>query len=116
MTIFVCILAAIGLFIITVLASKEVIGWSLFRLSWGLHGLSLLLILVALGTRGIWYHASTYFGDLWTVYDSLWKTAQGLRSSLDYFSPIGPVMQWLFALTLNVQPPSASSIVLANSL
>src|ERR1700722_19656528 len=100
MTIFLCILAVIGLFSITVLVSKEVIGRSPFRLSWGLHGLSLLLILVALATRGIWYDAHTYFGDLWTVYDSLWKTAQGLRSSIDYFSPIGPVMQWLFAITL----------------
>src|SRR5258708_2100027 len=110
MTIFLCILAAIGLFAGTVLASREFVKRSPFRLNWALHGLSLLLILVALVTRGIWYDAHTYLGDLWTVFDSLWKTAQGLRSSLDYFSPIGPVMQWLFALTLIVQPPSASSI------
>ena len=116
MTIFLCILAAIGLFAGTVLASGEFVKRSPLRLNWGLHGLSLLLILVALVTRGIWYDAHTYFGDLWTVFDSLWKTAQGLRSSLDYFSPIGPVMQWLFALTLIVRPPSASSIVLANGL
>jgi hypothetical protein len=116
MTIFLCILAAIGLFAVTVLVSREFVKWSPFRLSWGLHGLSLLLILVALATRGIWYDANTYFGDLWTVYDSLWKTAQGLRSSIDYFSPIGPVMQWLFAITSIVQSPSASSIVLANVL
>jgi hypothetical protein len=116
MTVSLCILAAIGMFAATVLASREVIGWSPFRLSWGLHGLSLLLIVIALATRGIWYDARTYFGDLWTVYDALWKTAQGLRSSIDYFSPIGPVMQWLFAATLIVQSPSASSIVLANGL
>jgi hypothetical protein len=116
MTIFLCILAAIGLFTVTVLVSREIVRGSPFQLNWGLHGLSLLLILVALATKGIWYDAHTYLGDLWTAYESLWKTAQGLRSSLDYFSPIGPVMQWLYAMTLIVQPPSASSIVLANVL
>jgi hypothetical protein len=116
MTIFLCILAAIGLFTATVLLSGKIVERSPLRLNWGLHGLSLLLILVALATRGIWYDAHTYLGDLWTIYESLWKTHQGLRSSLDYFSPIGPVMQWLLALTLLVQPASASSIVLANVL
>jgi hypothetical protein len=114
MTIILCLLAMIALFLLAVLASREVIGRSPLRLSWALHALSALLILLAISTRGIWYKAETYLGDFWTAQEAIHKTAQGLHSSLDYFSPIGPVMEWLYVLTLFVQPPAASSVVLAN--
>lgn len=114
MTLTLCVLAALALFLLVVAGSREVIGRSPLRVDWGLHALAVLAILVALSTPGIWYHADLYLGDIWTAQDALQKIAQGHRSSLDYFNPIGPVWEWLFALTLMVQPPSASSLVLTN--
>ncbi len=115
MTLALCVIAAIMLFAGVVLASREVIGIGPIRLNWALHGLSVLLIVIAITTRGLWYHASLYLADIWVAHDALLKTAQGLRSSVDYFNPIGPVFEWLLALTLLVQPPSTSSLILANA-
>lgn len=114
MTTTLCLLAAMALFLVSVIASREMTGLSPVRISWGLHALAVLLILVALSTRGLWYNADFYLGDIWTAQDALHKVAEGTRSSLDYFNPIGPVMEWLFALTLLFQAPSSSSLILAN--
>lgn len=111
-----CLLAAIVLFTVTIIASREVVGRSPLRIGWGLHAISVLLILVALSTHGIWYYADLYLGDIWTAQDALHKTAQGYRSSLDYFNPIGPVLEWLFKATLLIRAPSSYSLVLANGM
>ena len=114
MTILLCLLAAIALFTVTVLASREVIGKSPLRIDLALHALSLFAIAIALSTRGLWYHAKSYLVDIWVAQDSLLKTAQGLRSSLDHFNPIGPLQQWVYGLTLLVQSPATSSLILGN--
>jgi hypothetical protein len=114
MTISFSILAMIALFVVAFLASSEVVPSSRLRLEAVLHGFSVLLIVLAISTRGVWFDAETYLGDFWTAQEALHKTAQGLRSSLDYFSPIGPFVEWVYALTLLLQTPSASSLVLGN--
>ncbi|QGN56103.1 hypothetical protein GKE62_17680 [Novosphingobium sp. Gsoil 351] len=109
-----CLFAAIALVAVAFVASREIIGYSPLRISWGFHAFAILLILVALSTRGIWYDADHYLVDIWTTQDALHKAAQGVRSSVDYFNPIGPVLDWMLALTLLFQPPSSASLVLAN--
>ena len=97
-----------------VLMSREARSTSTIRLHWLLHCFSALLILIALATPGIWYNASEYLHDLWTAFDAVQKTQQGLLSSIDYFSPIGPAQGWFYQASLWLHPASARTIVVAN--
>jgi hypothetical protein len=116
MVVLLCCLLTIALFCGGVMMSREAVGPSTLGLNWILHGFSALLILIALATPGIWYDATTYLGDLWTAFDAIRKTQQGLLSSIDYFSPIGPAHGWIYEASLWLHPPSARTIVLANVL
>ena len=116
MVVLLCCLLMIAIFFGAVIASREATSTSTLRLNWILHGLSVLLILISLATPGIWYDATTYLGDLWTAFDAVQKTQQGLLSSIDYFSPIGPAQGWFYGASLWVYPASARTIVFANIL
>lgn len=109
-----CCLLMIVLFFGGVVTSREATSRSPLPLSSVLHGFSVLLIVIALTTPGIWYDATTYLGDLWTAFDAIQKTQQGLQSSIDYFSPIGPAMGWFYEASLWLNPASARTIVMAN--
>jgi hypothetical protein len=114
MTVTLCVIAVITMLLTMVLVSREVTGLTPLRVHWGLHALSIGLIFLAVSTRGIWYHADLYLGDIWTAQDALVKISQGTRSNFDYFNPIGPAWEWVLALTLLFREPSAGSFVLAN--
>lgn len=116
MVVVLCCLLTIALFCGGVMMSREALSASTMQLNWILHGFATLLILTALATPGIWYDATTYLGDLWTAFDAVQKTQQGLLSSTDYYSPIGPAQGWIYQASLWLHPPSARTIVLANAL
>ncbi len=82
----------------------------------GAHALSGSVIVLAATADGIVFDASTYLGDLWTAFDAIAKAAQGTRSSIDYFNPIGPVYEWGFLAALEFRPPSAAVLPLANAI
>lgn len=62
------------------------------------------------------YDHEDYLGDLWTAFDAATKSAQGLASSTDYFSPIGPVYDWMFRAATALRPLGATSVPLASAL
>lgn len=80
------------------------------------HAAALLALLAAAVAPGVVFDSETYFGDLWTAYEAVAKSLHGLRSSLDYFSPIGPVYDWMFAAALRLQAPSAAVVPFAGAL
>lgn len=82
----------------------------------GAHALSVTVILAAAVTNGLVFDASTYLGDLWTAFDAIVKAADGTKSSINYFNPIGPVYEWGFRVALLFRPPSAAVLPLANAL
>lgn len=116
MTIYLCLIAAIVLLAVLLLASRDVAGFLPVRMDQGLNAVSLGLIALAIITPGIWYRSDSYLGDLWTAFEAMHKTAQGLRANIDYFSPLGPVVEWVYALALMVRAPGATALVLANAL
>jgi hypothetical protein len=68
-------------------------------------------------THGIYYNHDGYFGDFWTATEALNKARQGLLSSVDFFSPIGPAYYWTFQLTASLtETVSASSIMHAGAI
>lgn len=81
-----------------------------------IHLGTVLLLLFSAFMTGIFYDAPTYLGDLWTVFDAITKTAGGQSSSIDYFNPIGPVYEWIFAAALELRPASAATVPLAGAL
>lgn len=116
MIIIVCILVAIAAFAMALALARDAMGVLPVDCAGSLKAISVLLLGLALLANGIWFRADTYLGDLWTVFEALHKTAQGLRSSIDYFNPIGPLMEWVLSLTLLFRPADASAIVLANAI
>lgn len=114
MTSSICEIFSVLIFAGIILFSRETLGISQFSIRRSLSAIAILLIIVALNTRGIWYSSDLYLGDIWTVQDALHKTAEGYRSSLDYFNPIGPIFEWVLRITLIFQSPSSSSLVIAN--
>lgn len=57
-----------------------------------------------------------YLHDLWTAFETANKAATGLASSTDYFSPIGPVYDWVFRMAVALRPLSATTVPLASSI
>jgi hypothetical protein len=57
-----------------------------------------------------------YLHDLWTAFETANKAASGLASSTDYFSPIGPVYDWVFRIAVAVRPLSATTVPLASAI
>ena len=100
-----CLYAILG----NPLRGRSVISRSLF-------GASLILIVLSLFGSTLFYEAETYFGDLWTALEAMNKSASGLRSSVDFYSPIGPVYDWFFTGALFFKPISASTLLLANGM
>jgi len=62
------------------------------------------------------YFHDTYLGDLWTAFEAANKSANGLASSKDYFSPIGPIYDWVFRLAAATGPLDASIVPRASGL
>lgn len=89
-----------------------------------LQGLALLLfsaaalgLAVVFTTSGVYFNYDGYFGDFWTATEAINKTEHGLLSSVDYFSPIGPVYSYVFAFwMLFDSDPSASSVLQASAM
>jgi hypothetical protein len=68
-------------------------------------------------TSGIYFNHDGYFGDFWTATDAMNKARHGLVSSVDFFSPIGPVYYWVYNLTARLsETVTASSIMHAGAL
>lgn len=63
-------------------------------------------------TRGIFFNYDGYFGDFWTATDALNKAQQGLASSVDFFSPIGPAYFWIYGLTARLSETTSASTVM----
>lgn len=75
-----------------------------------------VIILVAALTPGLLFDATTYLGDLWTAFEAINKTASGVHSSVDYFNPIGPMYEWVFAFVEIFRSPSVASLPMANAV
>lgn len=74
------------------------------------------LVLVFL-SQGVYFNADGYFGDFWTATEAINKTRDGHLSSVDYFSPIGPVYSYVYALWLLIDPnPTAVTVLHASAL
>ena len=80
------------------------------------------VILAAMGIMnaatmiGVFYNLDLYLNDFFSALETINKTAGGVRSSLDYFNPIGPLYEWIFRITIAIREPSASSVHLANAI
>jgi hypothetical protein len=74
------------------------------------------MALLSLFATGVLFDAKTYLGDLWTAFEAINKAEHGLRSSLDYFSPIGPAHDWIYAAAIALRGASASTIPVAGGL
>jgi hypothetical protein len=77
-------------------------------------GIGLVLVFL---TPGVYFNYDGYFGDFWTATEAINKTSQGLLSSVDYFSPIGPVYTYVYSLwSLVDSDPSAATVLQAGAL
>ncbi|MEO1459897.1 MAG: hypothetical protein AAFV49_20330, partial [Pseudomonadota bacterium] len=74
------------------------------------------VLLLSLFAPGVFFASDDYFHDVWTVYEAINKAASGLRSSADYFSPIGPVQDWIYGAAIALGPASAATLPLASTL
>lgn len=67
--------------------------------------------------EGIYFNHDGYFGDFWTATEALNKARHGLLSSVDFFSPIGPVYYHVYGLAAALDStPTASTIMHAGAL
>lgn len=68
-------------------------------------------------TTGIYFNYDDYFGDFWTVTEAINKAREGQLSSVDFFSPIGPVYYYVYTLTLWIDPvPKATTVMQASAI
>jgi hypothetical protein len=74
------------------------------------------LIFVSATLPHLFYDHERYLHDLWTAFDAANKSANGLASSVDYFSLIGPVYDWVFRIAAGLRQVDATSIPLANAI
>jgi hypothetical protein len=81
--------------------------------------LGLMMLVVAAGAvllagtaPGLYFNHDGYFGDLWTATEALNKSAGGLRSSVDYFSPIGPLYDWVLLAAARIDGTADAGTVL----
>lgn len=74
------------------------------------------LLSLTLATPGIVYTAELYFGDLWVPYDGFAKASVGIQSSLDYFNPIGPAVDWAGRLATVMVGVSSRTLFVANAI
>jgi len=83
----------------------------------GVFGLltALALIVISAALPQLIFDHERYLHDLWTAFETANKAATGLASSTDYFSPIGPVYDWVFRIAVALRPLSATTIPLASS-
>jgi len=109
---------ALGLGTAAYLWVASVWGFARFGQWIGVAGLALALGLIGLSLTQpqVIFDHKAYLGDLWTALETANKSAQGLASSRDYFSPIGPVYDWVFRLTAQISPVQATSVPKANAL
>ena len=74
------------------------------------------LIAVSATLPHLFFDHERYLHDLWTAFDTANKSAYGQASSVDYFSPIGPVYDWVFRIAAGLRRVDATSIPLANAI
>lgn len=108
----ICIFAPF--FALTLLALRHPRGTA--ALTVGLHLATGLLLLFSALMTGVLYDHSTYLGDFWVALEAINKVGHGQRSNIDYFNPIGPLYDWIFALALQLRAASATTVPLAGSL
>jgi hypothetical protein len=74
------------------------------------------LIVVSATLPHLFFDHERYLHDLWTAFDTANKSAYGQASSVDYFSPIGPVYDWVFRIAAGLRQVDATSVPLANAI
>ena len=84
----------------------------------GLLGLLAAGVLIAVSATlpHLFFDHERYLHDLWTAFDTANKSASGQASSVDYFSPIGPVYDWVFRIAVELRPQDATSVPLASAI
>lgn len=86
----------------------------LAALNFGAAGVALALAGLS---SGIYFNHDGYFGDFWTATEALNKAQAGQLSSVDFFSPIGPVYYYFYAVLAQLDTAlTASSIMHAGAL
>ncbi len=114
MTIILCISMVAFLIAMSLFIGREMFALINISVSSVLHAVSIILIVVASLTRGIWFHSNMYLVDIWVIVDAIHKNRQEIVSNSDYFNPIGPAMDWILAFTKIFQQKPIYSFVLAN--
>ncbi|MCK7616081.1 hypothetical protein [Roseibium sediminicola] len=84
----------------------------------GFFALMSAVVLIALSAAlpQLIFDHERYLHDLWTAFETANKAASGLASSTDYFSPIGPVYDWVFRIAVAIRPLGATTVPLASSI
>lgn len=85
------------------------------------HLFAVLLSLTILATAGILLAIgvtviTASLSDVFILLEGGWRTLQGQRFSIDYYSPLGPIMPLFMALGMWMAGPSALSFVYVNIL
>ncbi|MEL7346382.1 MAG: hypothetical protein AAFN17_01400 [Pseudomonadota bacterium] len=65
---------------------------------------------------GVFFNLDNYLNDFFSTMEAINKAASGVRSSIDYFNPIGPLYEWIFLIAIEFREPSASTVFIANAL
>ena len=86
------------------------------RLVWGMLTAAVLCIAAIAALPGLFFGDTGYFHDLFVTLDIIYRTHAGQHSSLDYFGPIGPFVEWIYRLALLLAPPTARILNLGNAL
>ena len=86
------------------------------RLVWGMLAAAVLCIAAIAALPGLFFGDTGYFHDLFVTLDIIYRTHAGQHSSLDYFGPIGPFVEWIYRLALLLAPPTARILNLGNAL
>ena len=84
----------------------------------GAAGLALAALLIAASAAlpGLIFAAERYLQDFWVMMEAAKRAAEGGRSSVDYFNPIGPVQDWLMQAAVRLRAPDETSVPLAGAL
>lgn len=105
-------LVVLGGVVVIVARQKYLLGLSAVIATAAVAGLAMVFL-----TPGVYFGFDGYFGDFWTATEAVNKTKDGLLSSVDYYSPIGPVYGYVFALWLLFDAdPTAATILQASAL
>lgn len=80
-------------------------------------GFAIFAWVLAASANGVYFNYDGYFGDFWTATEALNKARYGLLSSVDFFSPIGPVYYYVYAVITSFDStPTAASVLHASAL